>query len=179
MSKNEERTKFLLQMHSLYWNNISRAEEASWKMMAAYTALIAGLSVAVPTIGYIGFLAVFIPFSFMSISISLNANLWFLRNIGLISNLEKEFLKDEDYDYLIPKRWREKLPFVNSEPWWIFIIVYFSVCLVVTLLMLSKINYMEQVITISLFIICFILTLLYGVKMRNRYEKFKKDAPGK
>jgi len=179
MSTDEERIKFLLQMHTSYWNNISRAEDACWKMMAAYTALIAGLSFSIPTIGYVGFLAIFIPFSFMSVNISLNANLWFLRNIGLISNLEKEFLRDKDYDYLIPKSWGEKYPFLNTEPWWIFTVVYFSVCLVVTVLMSQKISCAEQVFVGLLFLVCLFLTILYGEKMRNRYEKFKAHAPGR
>ena len=179
MSEGEKRIKFLLQMHKAYWNNISRAEDACWKMIAAYTALIAGLSFSVPVIGYFGFLVVFIPFSFLSVTISLNANLWFLRNIGLISNLEKEFLKDEDYDCLIPKRWGEKYPFFNSEPWWIFTIVYLVVCFLVTGFMFQKLNCTEQVIIGFLLSICFLLAVWYGKIMKDRYEEFKKNAPGK
>ena len=179
MSTEENRIKFLLQMHETYWNNISRAEDACWKMIAAYTALIAGLSFSIPVIEYFGFLAVFIPFSFLSIAISLNANLWFVRNIGLISNLEKEFLKDEDYDYLIPKRWAEKLPFINDEPWCVFTFVYFLVCLLVTGFMFQKLNCTEQVIIGSLFSVCLLVTICYGKRMKYRYERFKKNAPGK
>jgi len=172
--------KFLLEMHRSYWNNISRAEDACWKMIAAYTALIAGLAFSIPVIGYAGFLGVFIPFSFMCVVVSLNANLWFLRNIGLISNLEKEFLKNGDYNYLLPKRWgASKYPFLNTEPWWVFTLVYFSICFIVTVLMLPKINCIEQVLIASLFLGCLIGTIWYGKKMRDRYEKFKKDAPGK
>jgi hypothetical protein len=179
MFNDEDRIKFLLQMHNSYWNNISRAEDACWKMMAAYTALIAGLSLSVPVIGYIGFLEIFIPFSFMSIAIFLNANLWFLRNIGLISNLEKEFLRNVDYNYLIPKRWSKKYSFLNSEPWWVFISAYFFVCLLITLLMFQKIDCTEKISIGFLFLICLSLIILYGKKMRDRYERFKIEAPGK
>jgi len=180
MSKNEERMKFLLQMHNAYWNNISRAEDACWKMTAAYTALIAGLSISIPVITYVGFLGIFIPFSFLSVIISLNANLWFLRNIGLISNLEKEFLKDEDYNSLIPKRWGEKYPFINSEPWCVFTFVYFLVCLIVTGIMFPKINcIMERTVIAFLFLGCLFFTIYYGKMLRDRYEKFKKYAPGR
>lgn len=179
MSTNENRIKFLLQMHSSYWNNITRAEDACWKMMAAYAALITGLSLSISAIGYTGFLGIFIPFSFMSIAIFLNANLWFLRNIGLISNLEKEFLRDTDYNYLIPKKWSKKYSFLNSEPWWVFIFVYFSVCLIITIFMFQKINYGEQIFVVSLYLVSFLFTIWYGKKMRDRYEKFKANAPGR
>jgi len=180
MSEDENRARFLLEMHRSYWNNISRAEDASWKMIAAYTALIAGLALSAPVISYAGFLGVFIPFSFMSIAISLNANLWFLRNIGLISNLEKEFLANGDYNYLIPKRWGEsKYSFLNTEPWWVFTFVYFSVCCIVTIIMFPKINCAEQVFIAFLFLGCLGGTIWYGNKMRDRYEEFKADAPGR
>ena len=172
--------KFLLQMHKVYWSNISRAEDACWKMMAAYTALIAGLTFSVPFIGYSGFLGVFIPFSFMSVIISLNANLWFLRNISLISNLEKEFLSDKDYNYLIPRRWAQKYPFLNSEPWWVFVSVYFSVCVIITFFIIfPKINCTERKFAISLFLIFSFFTIFYGWWMWRRYKRFKAEAPGK
>jgi len=179
MSAQQDRCKFLLQMHEIYWNNISRAEDACWKMIAAYTALIAGLSFSIPVIEYLGFLFVFIPFSFLSVAISLNANLWFLRNIGLISNLEKEFLKNEDYDYLIPKRWGKKLPFLNDEPWWVFTFVYFAVCLFITCFIFQKLNCQEQVIIGGLFFTCFILTVWYAMRMKDRYESFIEKSPGR
>ena len=178
MLKDERRSKFLLEMHKAYWNNISRAEDASWKMIAAYTALIAGLAFSSPVIGYTGILAIFIPFSFMSVAISLNANLWFLRNIGLISNLEREFLNDTDYDRLIPKRWQLKYPFINTEPWCLFALVYFSVCCIVTALLLPQINKIAQIYITCLFLGCLIPTVWYWNKLRKRYERFKIEAPG-
>ncbi|MEM1990903.1 MAG: hypothetical protein QXO15_07125 [Nitrososphaerota archaeon] len=180
MPSSKERVEFLLQMHKVYWDNISRSEDACWKMTATYSALIAGLSLSIETIGYIGFLGVLIPFSFMSIAISLNANLWFVRNIGLISNLEKEFLTNKDYNYLIPRKWgEERVSFVNSEPWWIFIIVYFAVCLIITAFIFQKLCPMEQIFIVSLFTTCLFLTIIYGKIMRSKYEEFKKDAPGR
>jgi len=179
MSDRRDKTKFLLQMHEAYWNNISRAEDACWKMIAAYTALIAGLSISISVIGFAGFLAVFIPFSFLSVIISLNANLWFVRNIGLISNLEKEFLEKGDYNSLIPRDFGDKYPFINSEPWWIFVFVYFSVCSIVTGIMFQKLNCTEQVLIACLFSFGVLFTIWYGAAMHARYEKFKKEAPGK
>ena len=88
MDSNNDRIKFLLEFYNVCWNNITRAEDAAWKMMAAYATLIAGLSFIYKDIGAIGFLIIIIIFSYFSINISLNANLWFVRNMGIISNLK-------------------------------------------------------------------------------------------
>ncbi|MEM2112069.1 MAG: hypothetical protein QXX08_09380, partial [Candidatus Bathyarchaeia archaeon] len=119
----------LLRMYSEYWDNVTRAEDNAWKIFASYTALFAGLSLALPVIGNLGFLALLLIFSFVAIAIALRANLWFVRNLGLISNIEQEFLEKEDYGTIVPCWFRKKTGFLNNEIWWIHIITYITVAL--------------------------------------------------
>jgi hypothetical protein len=179
----DRRDQFKLAMYEAYWSNVTRAEDAAWKMIAAYTALIAGLSLALSTIGTAAFVSVLIIFSFMAIAISLNANLWFVRNVGLISNLEMDFLDESDYGVLIPKGYRRKLPFVSTrtfEVWWVMILAFFSSCTTIVLLLFSKIpDITGRILVAELYLSAFILTSMYGWSLMRRYERFKTGAPGR
>jgi len=140
-----DREQFLIEYYRKCWDNVSRAEDAAWKMMAGYATLLAGLSFVYEDIGSTGFLLIIIIFSFFSASLSMNANLWFVRNLSLISNFEKEFLRNEDYGYLIPKIWREKLPFFNRKPeyweaWWVHTFTYLIICITMIVLLRHKIT---------------------------------------
>ena len=42
----EKRDRFLLHGYDAFWNNVSRSEDTAWKMIAAYSALIAGVALA-------------------------------------------------------------------------------------------------------------------------------------
>jgi hypothetical protein len=95
-------------MYGEYWDNISRAEDNAWKIFASYTALFAGLALIHPIIGDFGFLLLILIFSSVAIAIALRANLWYVRNLGLISNLEQEFLEEGDYGIIVPR------PFLKS-----------------------------------------------------------------
>jgi len=170
-------------MYKAFWSNVTRAEEAAWKMIAAYTALFAGLSIATPTIGIMGFLSVIIVFSFMAIGISLNANLWFVRNIGLISNLEMDFLKHEDYGVLIPLSYQEKLEFVSRktfEVWWIMIVAFLSVCILTLVALFPKLcATFDKLLILAIFFGSLLLTCVYGQSLKKRYDRFKEAAPGR
>jgi len=100
-------------MYSAFWECVSRAEDSAWKIVAAYVALFAGLYFFYPVIGLGGVATIFIIFSYTAIAFALRANVWFLRNMGLISNLEREFLNKEDYEILIPHFFADKLHFLN------------------------------------------------------------------
>jgi len=182
MTEEKRRDTFLLEFYKVCWNNITRAEEAAWKMFAAYTAVLAGLSLASGIIGKVGFLLITIIFSFLAISLSLNANLWFVRNIGIISNLEKEFLYSEDYDSLIPKGYQKKVPFFSLrafEAWWVLIVSYFGICVTTTGLLLPQISGCDQkIIVIVVFLECFFLTVLYGISLKHRHDRLVEKAKG-
>jgi hypothetical protein len=138
------RNDFLMKLYENSWSNISTAEDTAWKMMAAYTALFAGLSIAIPYITLFGFVSVIIIFSFLSVAIALNANLWFVRNIGISSSIEKEMLLDSDMNKIIPKRWVERKPpffsWERIEVWWVFIPVFVAVPLITMLVSYCSLN---------------------------------------
>lgn len=186
MSDLSKREKFLIEYYNKAWNNISRAEDAAWKMMAAYAGLIAGLSFVYDKIGVMGFLSILIIFSFFSISISMNANLWFVRNIGIISNIEKEFLEKTDYNYLIPRSYSKKFDFFNIHPryweaWWIHVFTYFLVCITLTLFLWSEVEIIKTqiFIIIGFYFLGILWTIYYGYLLYDRQRRFKENAKGK
>lgn len=183
MSQDNDRKRFLLEFYQVCWNNVTRAEEAAWKMFAAYTAIFAGLAFASGTIGIAGFLSVLSIFSFLAIALSLNANLWFVRNIGLVSNLEKEFLRESDYGVLVPKSYKEKIPFFSFgvfEAWWVLIVAYFSISLTVLIVLFPQISDCNQkLLVLAIYLVSLFLTILYGIFLNLRHKKFVKGAPGK
>jgi len=182
MATIDRRDKFLLQMYNVFWSNISRAEEAAWKMLAVYAALFAGLSFALSTIGLVLFLVLIILFSFCGAALSLNANLWFVRNINLISNLEKEFLYASDYDVLIPIRYQKQYPFLSQrtfEVWWVLAALYFAVGTITPAILFSQIKTCAEVILVVVtYLISLILTIGYGFLLKARHESLLKSAPG-
>jgi hypothetical protein len=183
MTQDDERKKFLLEFYQACWNNVTRAEESAWKMFAAYTAIFAGLAFASETIGIAGFLSLLSIFSFLAIALSLNANLWFVRNIGLISNLEKEFLDESDYGVLLPKSYKEKIPFFSFrvfEAWWVLIAAYFSISLTVLIFLFPQISDCNQKILVSaIYLVSLFLTILYGILLKLRHKRFAEGARGK
>jgi len=169
-------------MYDAYWNNITRAEEAAWKILATYSALFAGLALAYSVVKPIGFAILVILFSFLAIAISLNANLWFVRNIGLIANVEKEFLDKSDYGVLIPARWgKEKVPFFSwkvFEAWWVLIAAYFAVAVVTMSVLWNRVSSDDAITILLFFALCTLLTITYGVSLKSRHEDLMRDAPG-
>ena len=122
------RDDFLLAMYRAAWDNVTQAEDTLWKVMAAYTAVFAALAFASSTVGLGAVLLLVVVFGLFGAAVSQNANLWFIRNMGMISNIERQFLFDDDYGRIIPERWkRGKVPFVNREIWWIMTVLFFSI----------------------------------------------------
>jgi hypothetical protein len=181
--KDDKRKDFLLQFYDASWDNVTRADDAAWKMFAAYAAVFAGLAVAFSAIGVVGFLSIMTIFSFLAIALALNGNLWFVRNIGQISNIEAEFLLQTDYGVIVPKKYRHKVSFFSLEhfeAWWVLIFGYFAINIALLAVLLPQIKdcvdieYVLSVYTLSL-----ILTVIYGVLLDRRHKRFMKNAPGR
>lgn len=102
-------------MYDVFWSNISRAEDAAWKMIAAYSALIAGAAIARPLLTPAGAAFAIIAFGCIGSCLMANSMLWYSRNITLIGKIESNFLNKDDYGHLIPLRWKEKIPFWTTE----------------------------------------------------------------
>lgn len=174
------RKEFKLKMYSAFWDCVSRAEDSAWKMVAAYVALFVGLHFFYEVIGPAGVAIIFIVFSYTAIVFALRANTWYLRNMGLISNLEREFLKKEDYGTLIPHFFADKLRFLNWEIWIIQAVSYFLVCVAFLSCVFPKIDVCEQQILVSVvFATGLLLTIFCGWRYYREFKNFCSHAPGK
>lgn len=119
-------------MYQEAWTNVTTAQDTVWKVMAAYTAVFAALGFVSSVIGEGAFTVLLVVFGTVGAIVSQSANLWFTRNMGIISKIEPEFLRPDDYGKIIPREWRSRptVKFVNREVWWIMTALFLSVNLV-------------------------------------------------
>jgi hypothetical protein len=174
-----DRKDFLLKMYGSCWDNVTRAEDSLWKVFAAYTALFAGLGLTIEHIGTFGFLFIMTIFSFAGIVSSLIANSWFVRNMGIISNIEKEFLKF-DADEVIPKSWTlGKVPFLNVENWWTIVALFSAILIAIHVVLLSTVSEADLPKQILLDVFGGIFVGFYWIVLQRNHDKFINSAPGK
>ncbi len=179
----QERKELILQMYNHFWQNISRSDEATWKIMASFAALIAAVSFVYDKIGNIASGILLMIFSFIGLWLTANQNQWFIRNMALLSNIERTFLKDEDFGKILDKRWKSgvRIPFLNSETYWILCALYLMMALF-GLLLSAGILKNDSNVSINTVYIVFVLFLIvsvaYTLHLRSRYKKFKKNTPG-
>jgi len=175
------RIEFMLKMYAHFWDNISRAEDSAWKMFAAYTGIFVGLQFFSSIIGLFGVATLFTLFSFMAVLLMIRANLWYSRNLGLISNLEKEFLDKGDYGRLVPYYFQKKPRFLNKEIFNIQGLMYYLINVGVIALLWSKLDLLHQQIVVLILVICTILLLVYGMVFcwHKDFKKFLAEAKGK
>jgi hypothetical protein len=179
MSSDYEK-EFKLKMYSAFWDCVSRAEDSAWKMVAAYVALFVGLHFFYDVIGPAGVATIFIVFSYTAIALALRANSWFVRNMGLISNLEKEFLNKEDYERLIPGFFADKLSFLNLEICFIQVVSYFSICIAFLCYIFPKIDVCDHQILVSVVFTTGLLLMIFcGWRYYKEFKNFCLHAPGK
>jgi hypothetical protein len=175
----DKRDSFLLEMYQASWDNVSRNEDAIWKVFAAYAALFAGLAIASKEIDLFTFLLFVIVFGLFGAIFSQHANLWFLRNMGMISNLEKEFLVNGDYGVLVPAEYKDKLRYWNLELWSIMTILFLSID-VLSIAFLSPKMTCGQILSCSiLFVAGLVIVIAYASLLWVKFHEFKEKAPGK
>jgi hypothetical protein len=178
----DDRKEFMLRMYSAFWDCVSRAEDSAWKITAAYVALFAGLYFFLPVIGAAGVAVIFTVFSFTAVMFALRSNVWFLRNMGLIGNLEREFLDKDDYEVLMPRFFADntKIPFLNREIWMVQAVSYFAISVAFLVYIFPKIELCEQKIGVAVvFTACLILTAILGWRSHEELAAFTQHAPGK
>ncbi len=179
--REKTRAELLLHIYNSFWNNISRAEEAAWKSMASVTALY-GIFLYLGNTMMTSFLAGwkyhFIFATLAAIAVfgiitSLRNNLWWARNLHLISNVEEIILKEEDFGTIIPTSFKDSGTFVNwKEVWWIHIFYYFFLLLNVVIISFVLIDWV--VAGILLVGSLFIIGNQYRMT-RNTWNKHTKD----
>jgi hypothetical protein len=179
MGSNERRDRFLLSMYDTFWSNINRANDTAWKVFAAYAALFAGLTLARTIIGTLVVGVVIITFSLLAAALSFNSNLWFVRNVALISRIEEQFLDPTDYGKIVPPSWRRKEPsFASTEVWWVLAAVYILITLLTAAVLFVSISPVEQVMLGVYLTISLVATGRYERSQERKYKNFLKEIDG-
>lgn len=175
------RKEFILRMYARFWDNVARAEDSAWRMFAAYIGIFAALYFFSSLIGVFGVLVVFLIFSSMAVLLMIRANLWYARNLGLISNIEKEFLYKDDYGRLLPFYFKKKPIFLNKEIYNIQAVSYYFIYIGVLLTLWSELNPSCQQVILFLLAICTALIFIYGIVCcwYLDYRRFIVEAKGK
>lgn len=96
-SENDRRQEFLINMYNQTWNNINRHINVIWQPVGLLIAALGLLSLGEKNI--INFdvaTALIILFCGWFIAHVYDSSHWFNRNLIIITNIEKQFLKDQD-----------------------------------------------------------------------------------
>lgn len=93
----EERAQLLLAMYKATWDNINRHILVVWQSVAAlFTALAASYLSAATFISPDFVASLVIVTAGWAVAIALDASGWYNRNLHIIANIERQFLRPED-----------------------------------------------------------------------------------
>lgn len=171
----EQKKQFETQMYNQFWNNVRRAEASSWQVFLSYSLFI----------GIITFLfennmpnwvlvILIIIFTILAITMSLSANLWFVRNMYLISRVEKQF---EPYN-IIPKTWIPlNIKFFNKELYLIHTVFYFIIGFFLGFFFYVKniIGCLENISIFSVLIFCIVILCYYIKEQLSHFSDLKNS----
>ncbi|KKL71517.1 hypothetical protein LCGC14_2094120 [marine sediment metagenome] len=165
-------------MYSEFWANVRRAEDTSWKIFVSYSVFVGVISFLYEyNMAPLLILCLIVLFTTIAIAISLNANLWFVRNMYLISLSESVF---EPFE-IIPRKWvpLRDLKFLNSEIWMIHIVLntiiggFLSAFFSIQLTIFSFEFWVSMIILIA----CIISIILYWRHLSKQFTDLKKELP--
>lgn len=164
--------QFYLKMYSEYWNNIRTATESSWKIFLSYSVIVGvisflynnNLAAWIITLLIIGFTAI-------AISITLNSNLWFLRNLIFISRIEPIF----DPNKVLPKEYKNfDKSFINDEIFTLHLILYLIICIFLCLFFIFQLkSWLELTFILIGTGLIIVAVVYYGLHMYKRYDKHR------
>jgi hypothetical protein len=123
-------------MYDAFWNNISRAENTTWTIIAVYGALIAGVGLAQTLLTPVGASFVLLVFGYLASCFSASSNLWFRRNLTMIGRLESQFLNQNDYGFLLPPGYKKPRKLWTLEYWTLLFVSYPLVSTILSLILL-------------------------------------------
>ncbi|MBZ5720719.1 MAG: hypothetical protein LAO03_10095 [Acidobacteriia bacterium] len=93
----DDRTEFLLRMYTEMWNNINRHLTVVWQSVGVLAGAFAIFAlVEKQTITLDVATALMVVIATWHLGHVYDANTWFNRNLGIIANIERLFLKEED-----------------------------------------------------------------------------------
>jgi len=182
----EEKKIFLIEMYKHSWENVTRSERNLWQMISVYIAIITGVFVVLANV-YLGMwiaTMILLTFSFWTFCMILSSHLWVCRNMGLISNIEKEFLQKSDYGSLIPESFARKVPMFKHP------LAYFIISeLFISLISISSVVYYfirlerplicQDCLVIGWLLIGIIGEVVLLIYYNTKHNTFMKYAKGK
>jgi len=184
----DKRDQFFLEYYKVAWDNINKHREGLWKVLVPYLGFYAIFSYRLDNIELLGILLIILLFVLNTfiMAVSINFNLWFVRNMAIITNIETYFLKEEDYGKLIPEDYKKKPNFKKKPEIWIFVFYFIFIIHVVTYVSLTAYFILRKcwehyigfiVISIAFFISLFFIRWWWN-NHKKRYDEFLKKAPG-
>jgi len=184
----KERKDFLVEMYKTFWGNVNRSEGNMWRIVSFYIAIITGIFVVIKGQYLDMFLGamIILVFSFSTIYIILTAQLWAARNMGLISNIEKEFLKKGDYGMIFPISFTRKVS-LFKHPLAYFYISWISIIVISSLIVCYGVfqcwqvhrNLWEARIILFMWIFGFILLVRLLKYYANKHKEFVGKTLGR
>ncbi len=165
-------------MYSEFWANVRRAEDTSWKIFLSYSVFVGVISFLYEyNMTPLLIFCLIVLFTTIAIAISLNANLWFVRNMYLISLAESIF---EPFE-IIPRDWvpLKNLKFLNSEIWMIHIALNIIIGGFLSSFFGGQlaIYSLEFWISIIVLIICVISIIFYWRHLSKQFTALKNELP--
>lgn len=168
-----ENSNFKERMYSEFWQNVRNAEKTSWKVFISYDLFIGIISYLLTyTFSNLMIIILLTLLTTIAISITLNANLWFLRNMYLISKVERVF---KPYD-IIPLKWKEfKLPFFNREIWTIHLFLYILINISLSIFFFVNLDLPSILWILGVILICLVTISFYACHLYKQYKKLNED----
>ena len=173
-----KRDEFLIAFYNNVWLNVRRAETSLWVLVPLYFTILTGFLIYRKEINIFitTFLILILSISFSCITF--NLNLWFVRNMRLVSRAEREFLDPKkDYNRVIPEKWIiEHIKFFTTEPYCIFGFAYLLIGIASTVFFLIfasevSLTQNQMIILISSWVLLLLGEIAFVNKLRKRYNK--------
>lgn len=181
--KKESKEKFMLEQYRTAWNNIDNHREGLWKLLVPYLGL-AFLNYSTNNLLSLEIMLVIIfLINTFIIGISINFNLWFIRNIRLSRNIETYFLSKDDYGKLLPKKYAQDgcpLQFMIKEIW-MFVIYFIGIIhigLWIFYVFFSHAELINKMIISLVFLTSLHILVLWYFYHKKRYYDFVNDTKG-
>ena len=182
-NEKDPRNDFLLKLYETNWKNIIRTDDILWKVFLSYasvvlaTIFLSDKFLNQPVFGILISLAI----TAIATCHAFNVNLWFLRNLVLLGNVEASFLKATDYGVILPKKWHPPYAggFFNFKEFpSILGFIYPLFALLIIIPYWASLTCLEQNIVAATAVTTVVLCSWYIYSLKNTFNELKKTAPG-
>jgi hypothetical protein len=188
--KSQHRAEFLMRMYTEMWGNINRHVLVVWQAVGVLGATLAAFGLAERKIIAIDWaISILILAAAWLVAHAIDANLWYNRNLAIIINIERQFLKASDTKLIHPYFKTHRDPSIVGH-------LRIQIALGIGVALLSLLyHFLDRILPVSCwrtllrepirampYLIFFVAVLiLWWLHRRNerQYRKFLNDSPGK